>query len=224
MMTENKPSRLLSPSDDGERMRTARRTTFLLELSLALALPPEAREAPAGIERPAIRPEPRTLLDVGEVAAVLDRPTVEVGRGRVSAGQLDWRLDGLAVSLGVFRVSGEDGAVVSLSVVGPDPGWAGRLGATAANLWWLATTAVAHLGVASEHVIRHGDDGFMALYGGRTAQLAWLTGERVATVSVTSLAGDADWAMRAARALADLADDRLEAASAEPGFGAGGAD
>jgi hypothetical protein len=199
----------VGPLDDREHITASRLPIFLFELGWALALPPSALMAPPSAGRPMIHTERDTILTPDEVAAALGRPTSEVARGRVSGGALDWRLDGLEVSLVVFQASGVKGELVSLSVVRPDPRMAGPRKARAVDLWRLVTSTVAESAVASEHRLDLGDDGFLALHGGRTVQVAWLDGQRVATVTVTSLAGDKAWMMESAQAIAVLMAERL---------------
>ena len=75
------------------------------------------------------------------------------------------------------------------------------------DLWTLACETLPLHGVASRHPSRIGDDALLVVYGGITAQVAWLSGDRLATASVTSLNGDDAWAIEAASAIA-LALDR----------------
>lgn len=216
MATGCEMSAPLGLAHDREHIKSSKLVTFLFELGWALAVPPNAQMAPPRGGRPIIHTEPDTLLTPGEVAAALGRPATEVARGRVSAGELDWRLEGLEVSLAVFRGLGERGELVSLSVIRPDPRVVGPRGATTADLWRLATSTVAQCGVATEHRVDLGDDGFLALHGGRTVQVAWLAGARVATVTVTCLAGDKSLLMEEAQAIAALMADRLDPDSSAP--------
>ena len=62
------------------------------------------------------------------------------------------------------------------------------------------------IGDAIVDVIATGDDAFLAMYHGTTAQVAWMAGGRLATASVTCLAGDEHWAIAAAHAIAAFLD------------------
>jgi hypothetical protein len=80
-------------------------------------------------------------------------------------------------------------------------------GASTTDLWTLACEALPLHGAASRHPGRIGDDAILVVYGGITAQVAWLSGDRLTTASVTSLNGHDDWAIEAASTIA-LALDR----------------
>ncbi len=201
----------LSPADDteGATAHTPGLLTLLFELSLAVALPPAAILAPPTAVRPAVHSDPHAILNARELAAVLDRPTTEVGRGRVALGEVDRRLRGLVVWLDVFRVTDRSGALVCLSVVRPDPAASEDGGATTADLWALAWEALVRHGVAGQRLGGLGDDAFLAVHRGKTAQVAWVAGDRLATASVTCLAGGNEWAIEAARGIAVVAEDYL---------------
>jgi hypothetical protein len=183
--------------------------TLMFELSLAAALPPEAFLAPPAAVRPTVRPGTHGVLSARHVEAVLGRPAVAAGSAHVPLGEIDQRLHGLLVRLDAFHVGEGARAPVAIGLVSPEPGppIAGRT--TACDLWRLANAALVEHAVPCEHLLGLGDDAFLALHGGRTAQVAWLVGGRLATVSVTSPGGDKHWAIEAARALAREADDRL---------------
>jgi hypothetical protein len=210
MIAHDVPTPRPAPADDGERP-TAHSSTLLpllFALRHAAALPPAALLAPPGAARPTLRPEPNALLDPPALAAALGHPAAEVGRGRVALGELDARLGGLTVSLEAFRVADGDGALACLGVVRPDP-TASDGGATVVELWWLARAALARHRVPRARWVGLGEDALLAVHGGRTAQVAWLAGDRLATAGVTRLADLDAWAIGAARALAVLADARL---------------
>lgn len=191
----------------GQSQRSESRAVFF-GLSEALALPPDAIVSPTAT-RPHVHTEPNPILAPGELAATLDANTVEVGRGRASAEALDVRLGGLVARASVYRVAHGSGASVTIGVVGPDPELGAQPRATAADLWRLATSSVAQLGLPSEHLVAFGEDGFLALYGQSTAQVAWLDGDRVRTVTVTCLSADKAWVIGAAQSVAELVADRV---------------
>jgi hypothetical protein len=114
---------------------------------------------------PAVRSDPHAILSPIELAAVLGRPTAEVGRGRVALAEIDQRLHDLVVSLDVFRVTDGSGALVSLSVVRPDQTASGASGATTVDLWALAREALPRCGGDYEYAVGVGDDALLMLYG-----------------------------------------------------------
>jgi hypothetical protein len=183
--------------------------TMLFGLSLATALPPAAMLAPPGGARPAFRPELGAIVTPLELATILDRPAVEIWRGRVALGQVDKRLGGLEILLGVFQVTERSPALVCLSVIRPDSAAGGTGRATPADVWALACEALARFSVTHEPQAGIGEDAFLALYGSVTAQVAWVTGDRLATVSVTCLGGTRTWLVAAARSIAVFLDGRL---------------
>ena len=181
---------------------------LLFGLSLAAALPPTAILFPPGESLPAVRTEPRPIIDAAELASVLGRPMAEIGRGRVALGEIDRRLHRLIVSLDIFRATNGGGVLVSLGVIRIDPAATTVIGATPVDLWSLAGEPSSGHGVTSVYPIRIGDCARLVVYGGITAQVAWLSGERLTTASVTSLVGDDTWAVEAARAIALALDSR----------------
>jgi hypothetical protein len=211
MMTDNGSTFVLDLVDTTERTtaRTTGLVTPLFGLSLATALPPAAMFAPPGGGRPVVKSDPHTILNPMDLAVVLDRPTAEVWRGRVALGEIDERLGGLEILLYVFQVTDGSGALVCLSAVRPDPAAPGDGGATPADLWKLACEALVRYDIAYEWHVGIGDDAFLVVYGGVTAQVAWVTVDRLATVSVTCLAGEQGWAVEAVRSIAILANDYL---------------
>jgi hypothetical protein len=220
MLAEDQPTLLAADNESTVRSnqlddpepataRTTRLETLLFGLSLAVALPPTAMMVSPSAARPAVQSEPHPLLDSIELAAILDRPTTEVGRGRIGLAEIDQRLHRLVVSLGVYQVTDGGGVLVCLGVISPDRTAVGAGGVTPANLWLLAREALALHGVTSEIPDSVGDDALLAVYGGITAQVVWLTGDRLATASVTSLDGDEEWVIESARSIALLLDRRL---------------
>jgi hypothetical protein len=182
--------------------------TLLFGLSLATALPAAALLAPPGPGRPTVRSETDALLDPPVLTEALGRPTIEVLRGRVALGEVDRRLGGLEIALSVFQVTDGSGGLVCLSAIKPDPD-ALDGGATAADVWDLACRALAQYGTAYERIVGIGEDAFLAIYGGVTAQVAWIDGDRLATASVTCLGCDQDWAVEGVRSIAAWLDRRL---------------
>ncbi len=211
LVRDDAPTLRLDTEDDSEPTtdRTPGLLTLLFELSLGVGLPPAAILATPTAVRPAIHSDAHAILNARELAAVLNRPTTEVGRGRVALAEIDRRLRGLVAWLDVFRVADRSGALVSLSVVRPDPDASGDGGATTADLWALAQEALIRHGVAGQRLGGLGDDAFLAVHGGKAAQVAWVAGARLATASVTCLARDNAWMVEAARSIAVLADDEL---------------
>jgi hypothetical protein len=187
--------------------------TLLFAVSLITALPATAMLAPPHSVRPALRPHPPVMLTAMELSAVVFRPTTEIGRWKIALGEIDSRLHGLESAVTIFRVTNRSGGLICLSVVRPDPKTRSEGSVTPARLYQLAYESVARLGVAHEHPARIGEQAFLALYGGVTAQVAWLDGDLLATASVTCLAGNLAWAADAARALAAFLDVRLTAAA-----------
>jgi hypothetical protein len=177
--------------------------SLLFTLNFAIGLPPTAVTPPPTPAYPTVLPLPHPIVSPEGLTAVLGRPTVEIGRGRIGLGQVDTRLGGLVVSLDVFRAIDGPGALIGLSIVRPDPARPGP--ATVADLWRLSCAALAQHGVSTGHPGRSGDGAFLAVYGG-TAQLAWRAGTGLATVSVTQLHGDPAWNLQAARSIAGFAD------------------
>jgi hypothetical protein len=200
--------------------RLAGHPTLHFGLSLATALPPAAMLAPPGTSWPQIHPGNHPLVSTEDLASVLGRPIVEVGRGRATLGEVDRRLGGLEGVLSVFQVADRREALVCLSVVRSDRSGRGEGGVTPSDLWVLARQAVARYGVAHEGKVGVGDDAFVAIYGGVIVQVAWVTGDRVATASVTCRASEQAWAVDATRSVARLAERNLTRADGrEPRLG-----
>lgn len=199
---------------DGTKDLATGLAPLLFALNFAVGLPPKAMMPPPTPSFPTVLPLPRPIVSPSGLTVVLGRPTVEIGRGRIDLREVDVRLGGLVVSLGVFRAIDGPGALIGLGIVRPDPDQRGGL--TVADLWGLSCAALAQHGVSTGHPGRSGDGAFLAVYDG-TAQLAWLAGTGLATVSVTQLHGDPAWTLQAARSIAGFADahvalqDRLEA-------------
>jgi hypothetical protein len=211
MLTDDPPTLVLGLPYDPEVTtdRTTELVTLLFGLSLGTALPPAAMLPPPGAVRPAVRFDPNAIFDQSELAATLGRPAVEVWHGRVALAEMDERLGGLVVMLSVFQIADGSGALVCLSAVRSDPVAPPTGAATPADLWDLARRALSRYEVSHERLAGLGDHAFLAIYGGVTAQVAWLAGDRVATASVTCLARELGWAVDAARSIAPVLDRRL---------------
>jgi hypothetical protein len=188
--------------------RIASLAPLLFGLGLATALPPAALQAPPDVVLPTIQADALAILDSADLAVILDRPIIEIGGGRVALGEVDERLVGLVASVNVFRVADGAGAAVllSLGIVRQDRAVGG---ATISRLWELACAALAQHAIPGGHLDGLGDDAFLAVYDGTTAQVAWLAGDHLATASVTCLAGDEDRAIAVAHAIAACLDRRL---------------
>jgi hypothetical protein len=193
---------------DAERpvVRVKGLVPLLFALSFATGLPPDALKSPPAVAWPTIHPGADAVVSVADLATVLGWPAEEVGRGRVMLGEVDERLDGLVVSLEAFRVVDVGGALVAIGIVRPDR--AAHAGRAIADLWRLARESSVQYGASCAHPGLVGNEVFLAVYR-RIAQLAWLTGRRLATVTVTRLDGDQDRMIRAARVVAALAEDRI---------------
>jgi hypothetical protein len=211
MTTHDEPTLCQDPLDDSTlpTVLSTESPILLFGLSIATALPPAAMLAPPGLIRPAVQSNLRAILDPLELTLALNRPTADLWRGQVRLGEIDERLHGLEMLLHVVRVIDGSGALVCLSTVSPDPTARGAAGARPADLWRLACEALARHGIAHEREAGIGEAAFLAVHGGVTAQVAWLAGDRLATASVTSLAGEKAWAVDAARSLAVVLDRRL---------------
>jgi hypothetical protein len=183
--------------------------SLLFKLSMAAALPPAAIMAPASPAHPTIHRKHQTTVSVDALEGVIRRPISAPASGRVLLGEVDQRLNGLTIQLDTFRLTDEQGGLVSIGLVSADPESSYRDGATARTLWLLAHEALVTHGVPCEHLVGIGDDAFLALHGGCTAQVAWLTRDRLATVSVTTPRDDSQWAMSVARSIARFADEHL---------------
>ena len=189
--------------------RAARLVPLLFGLGLATALPPAAMLAPPDAIQPTIRFDTYPILDAADLSTILARSAADVGHGHIALSEVDVRLLGLAAWVSVFRVA--DGAgvgsLVSVGIVTPDP-TADDGSATVADLWKLACAALAQHAIPSGHLDGLGDDAFLAVHDGTTAQVAWLDGVRLTTASVTCLAGDEHWAIAAAHSIAALLERR----------------
>ena len=98
---------------------------------------------------------------------------------------------------------------VSVGMVTPEVRPGGERHATVRDLWRLTAGAIAERGIPYERLVGLGDDGFQSLPGPSTAQVAWRTGEGLATVSLTSLDGDTHALLGRARAIAARVHDLL---------------
>jgi hypothetical protein len=179
---------------------------LLFGLSLAAALPPAAILFPTDSSLPFVRSNPYSILSPAEVGAILGRPMAEVGRGRVALGEVDRRMHRLVVALNVFQATDGSGVLVSLGVIRVDPAATTVAGVSPLDLWALAGEPLSRHGVAKDCPIRIGDRSRLIVYGGITSQVAWLSGERLATASVTSLQGSESWVTGAACSIAVLLD------------------
>ena len=182
---------------------------LLFGLSIAAALPPAAMLFAPEAARPAVRPDPITMLSTATISTILGRPVKEVGRGRVALGDLDRRLHRLLLSLEVAQATDGTGVLVCLGVITIDPAATATVGASPPDLWALADEPLSRYGMAFESPIRIGDRSRLVVYGGITMQIAWLSGERLMTASVTSLEANDGWAIEAASAIALALDRRL---------------
>jgi hypothetical protein len=200
-----------SITDDGPTTTptTSAKLILLFKAGLALGIPPEATLPPRS-GQPTVYPEPHQLLRPGDVRAALGCRATEVGRGRIAAGELDRRLHGLVLSVSVCRVVDGSGALISMGVVWSDPVTTTPGSATSVDHWAIVKQAAERPDATREHLLGFGDDGFLWLHGGRTAVIAWLDRETVATVSVTSPPANWAWATAAVRAVAVVAAERLE--------------
>jgi hypothetical protein len=185
--------------------------TMLFGLSLATALPAAGMLAPVHVVRPLLRSD-AAIVGPSGLAAALGRPVAEVWRGRIALGEVDERLGGLEILLDVLQVTGRGTGLVCLSAVSIDPAAPGG-GATPSTLWDLALAALVNYGTPHTRPIGIGEDSFLADYGGVTAQVAWMTGDRLATASATCLDGEQGWSVKAARSVAIVLDRCLRSRS-----------
>jgi len=182
----------------------------LFGLSMATALPPMALLTRTDAVLPTLRRDPHAmLLSPAELAAVLGQPVTEAWRGRIELGGLDPRLRGLESVLVVFQAIDGSGALICLSTIEPHPVAGDERGATPADLWALVCEALVRCGVAHRRELAIGPDAVLAVYGEITAQVAWLDGDRVATVSVTRLTGQRGWPADTARMAAAVLKRQL---------------
>lgn len=184
--------------------QTAERVTLLLGLSLAVVLPPEAVIPPRDGTEPTIQEEPLAVIGAEAVRMLLGRSAVAVGSGRVPLDQVDRRLGGLMARLNAYRITEAPTALVMTGLVSdngepPTVGWR----VTPRALWEMAKELLKHGGHVCEPMFGLGDDAFLTLRGDHTAQVAWIAGERLASVTVTSLQADKQWVIDSARALAE---------------------
>lgn len=182
---------------------------MLFGLSIAAALPPAAMLFSPDAARPIVRPAARPMLSPSEVAAIVGHRMKEAGRGRIALGEVDRRLHRLLLSLEVFQATDSSGVLVCLGVIRVDPAATTVVGASPLDLWALAGEPLSRYGVAYACPIRIGDRARLVVYSGITMQIAWLSGERLMTASVTSLTGSDAWAIESASALALALDRQL---------------
>ncbi len=190
------------------RVRMGELAPLYYALTFATGLTPDALEPPVVVEYPEIRPIARPLLSGLDLATILEQPIVSIGRGTVTLAEVDRRLGGLVVSLGVYQMVAGGRALIGIGVVRQDRMVTG--GASAADLWELTRTALAQRPVMRVYPGITGRDAFMAVHR-RVAQVAWLRGDRLLTVSVTCVEGHHLWMIRAARSVAALVDDHIGA-------------
>jgi hypothetical protein len=211
MLTDDPPTLVLGLEDDAGPATDQPTWTrsLLFGLSLATGLPPAAMVPPPGSPRPKVRAEAQPVLGARELMAILGSSSVDGWSGRIALGEVDARLGGLEIVLSVFQVTDGSGALVSLSAIRRDPRTSSAAGASPADLWALACQALAHHGITHEQLSGPGERAFLAIYGGVTAQVAWLAGGCLATASVTCLTREPGWAVAAARAIAPVLDGRL---------------
>lgn len=170
--------------------QTTQLQTLLYGVSAVTALPSGAILAPPNVTMPEIRADSHPVLQAIELSSVLDRPVARIGHGWVALHQVDWRMRGLVASLDLSRTVDDSAMLICLGVVEPDR-TASRAGApTAVDLWDLVCETLPHDGIVREQAgIGHG--ALLVLRANITAQMVWLSKDRLATVTVTSLRGDA---------------------------------
>lgn len=202
------PRQVDGARSDPSSVRTSDLAPLYYALTFATGLPPDALRPPPMVEYPEIRPIARPLVNAVDLATILEQPIVSRGHGRVMLAEVDRRLDELVVSLDVFQMIAGCRALVGIGVVWPDRLVTGR--ASTAELWTLARTALAQRPVTRVYPGSIGRNAFLAVHD-RVAQVAWLRGDRMLTVSVTCVAGQQVWMIRTARSIATFVDDRLGA-------------
>jgi hypothetical protein len=187
--------------------QTAELTTLLFGLSLAIVLPSESVVAPRDSSEPAIEVEPLAVVGAQAVSSVLGRTTVAVGSGHVILDQVDRRMGGLMAWINAYRLPDPPSALVSTGLVTDIDDLPPSIGfrVTPRGLWELAKELHTQGGQNFEQVRGLGEDAFLAMRGAHTAQVAWLNGERLASVAVTSLQAEQRWVIASARALAERA-------------------
>jgi hypothetical protein len=206
LVTDDLPTARLDRTDV-DRYTMSRPTglaPLLFGVGLATALPPAAILPPPDVVQPAIRADTHIALDAADLALILDRSVADLGSGRVALSQVDTRLAGLAASVRLYRVidGGGAGALVSIGLVSPDRAADSHTSTTVAKLWKLACLALTQHAIPGGYLDGLGDEAFLAMYLGTTAQIAWLVGDRLATASVTCLTGDEHWAIATAHTIA----------------------
>ena len=167
-------------------------------------LPPDAIIASHVAVHPAVHAAPVSAVGAEAVGVVLGRSTVAVGAGHVLLDQVDRRLTGLMARINAYRVVDIPSALVSTGLVVADDAPLVGFRATPRELWDLARETLAQRGDVCEPVEGLGEAAFLTLRGAHTAQIAWITAERLATVGVTSMQAETAWVVAAVRALAGL--------------------
>ena len=179
----SRPAGRTTPVPPWSRCRVSGRSWF--RLSLAATLPPDALLLPPDTFLPIVRSEPHPIISPAELSSFLGRPMIEVGRGRVALGEVDRRLNRLVVSLEVYRADRRERRL-SRSESSDRPGGDDRRRRNAGGPLVARGEPSLRHGVTAVYPIQIGDRARMVVYGG-TAQVAWLSGERLTTASVTSL-------------------------------------
>lgn len=185
--------------------------SLLFALNVATGLPPEALQFSPATAWPRVRSRTDGIIQSESLWAMLERPIINLGHGEAVLGDVDERLRGLAVLLDVYRVIDWSGALISIGVVSADPALPG--GTSTSDLWALAQEA--RVGCGIEHWTHDGigDAACLANFG-KTMQLVWMRGDRLATVSVSCIDGGQHWMRHAVRSVATLVDNQLRASAA----------
>jgi hypothetical protein len=183
--------------------------TLLFGLTLAVSLPPEALLAPTNAPLPTIYPSPVRIVVAADLSTSVGRPVTELHRVRVGLGGLDRRLQGLSIAVGIFQVTDETRALVSVGVAFPDETTGGRPGATVEQFWALTHEILPRHAWVCEQRTALGQDALLAFPGNATAQAIWLTSGCLATVGIASLQHGDSWIREAACAIAQVVDRRL---------------
>ena len=129
--TDDAPTLRLNRADVTglQAVQTTGIETLLFGLSLAAALPPAAILFPPNSTLRMVQSDAQTILTSAELGTILGRPTTMIGRGRIALGEVDRRMQSLAVSLEVFQVADGSGVLISLGVVTPHRTASGVTGA-----------------------------------------------------------------------------------------------
>jgi hypothetical protein len=182
--------------------------TLLYGVSLVTALPPDALLAPPDVALPAIRDDAHPILHALDLESLLDRPMARVGHGSVALEQVDRRMRGLVASFDLSRTVDPSAMLICLGVVEADRTASRAGGATVEDLRGLVCETLHRRGAGWSRQTGIGHGALLVLYGGIIAQTVWVNGDRLVTVTVTSLHGE-DHTREAARSIAYLLDRRL---------------